>query len=121
MKSTAAITAIVSSVTAAVILTLGAVSCEKYVLPEMHFTPDTLRVNCEGGDFPVRIDVNVKWKATAADGTRVTVIPDSGDGAADLQINVAPNQASEPFSTDVTFESETLRKRLVIIQDGARD
>lgn len=121
MKSASAIIAIVSSAIAAACLTLGTVSCEKYVLPEMSFTPDTLFVNNEGGTFPVRIEINVKWKAITSDPIRVTVNPGSGEGSADLQVEVAANRSPEPFSTGITFESETLRKELVIIQDGARD
>lgn len=91
--------------------------CEQYVLPEINLTPDTLRFTAEGGVLPVGIEANVKWKLTVgSEGSGwVTAGAASGNGDLTVGIETTANSDDERKCT-VTVTSETIRKRLTVIQ-----
>ena len=101
-------------------LTAVSPSCERYVLPQMTISPDTLIVAQEGGVFEVSLDINVKWTATAPESPAVTLDPDKGSGSATITVTVPANASEDPLEGRVNFKSETLSKNLVILQDGER-
>ena len=91
--------------------------CEQYVLPEITLTPDTLRFTAAGGVLPVEVEANVKWKLTvSSEGTGwLTAGAASGNGNLTVGIETTANADDERQCT-VTVASETIRKRLTIIQ-----
>ena len=91
--------------------------CEQYVLPEITLTPDTLRFTAEGGVLPVEVEANVKWKLTVgSEGSGwLTAGVESGDGPLTVGFETTANGDDERRCT-VTVASETIRKRLTVIQ-----
>ena len=91
--------------------------CEQYVLPEITLTPDTLRFTAAGGVLPVEVEANVKWKLTVgSEGSDwVTAGAANGNGNLTVGIETTANTDDERRCT-VTVSSETIRKRLTVIQ-----
>ena len=91
--------------------------CEQYVLPEITLNPDTLRFTAAGGVLPVQVEANVKWKLSiGSEGSGwLTAGADSGSGSLTVGIETTANADDERKAT-VTVSSETIRKRLVVIQ-----
>ena len=91
--------------------------CEQYVLPEITLTPDTLRFTAAGGVLPVEVEANVKWKLTiGSEGSGwLTAGATAGNGNLTVGIEATANADDERKCT-VTVASETIRKRLVVIQ-----
>ena len=91
--------------------------CEQYVLPEITLTPDTLRFTAAGGVLPVEVKANVKWKLTVgSEGSDwVTAGAATGNGNLTVGIETTANADDERRCT-VTVSSETIRKRLTVIQ-----
>ena len=91
--------------------------CEQYVLPEINLTPDTLRFTAAGGVLPVEVEANVQWKLSIGnEGSGwVTAGAASGNGDLTVGIETTANSDDERKCT-VTVTSETIRKRLTVIQ-----
>ena len=91
--------------------------CEQYVLPEINLTPDTLRFTAAGGVLPVEVEANVQWKLSIGnEGSGwVTAGAASGNGDLTVGIETTANRDDERKCT-VTVTSETIRKRLTVIQ-----
>ena len=91
--------------------------CERYVLPEITLNPDTLRFTAAGGVLPVAVEANVKWKLTIGiEGSGwLTAGANNGDGDLTVGIETTANADDERKCT-VTIASETIRKRLTVIQ-----
>lgn len=91
-------------------------SCEHYVLPEMSVYPDTLYFQAAGGSQPVDIHANVIWRRSDHAGW-VSLSCSRGDSDTTSMVSVEANEERERRTT-VTIESETIRRNLVIIQEG---
>ena len=91
--------------------------CEQYVLPEIVLSPDTLRFTASSGVLPVEVRSNVRWTATVALATAdwLSVGESGGKGTMTVGIEVTDNFEEERTGT-IVFQSETLRKNLVVIQ-----
>ena len=91
--------------------------CEQYVLPEITLTPDTLRFTAAGGVLPVEVEANVNWKLTiGSEGSGwLSAGATAGNGNLTVGIETTANVDDERKAT-VTVSSETIRKRLVVIQ-----
>ena len=91
--------------------------CEQYILPEITLNPDTLRFTAAGGVLPVEVEANVKWKLSIGNEGYgwLTAGAESGNGALTVGFEAAANGDDERKCT-VTVASETIRKRLTVIQ-----
>ena len=91
--------------------------CEQYTLPEITLNPDTLRFTAAGGVLPVQVQANVKWRLSVGDEGSgwLTAGAESGNGNLTVGIEAAANTDDERTCT-VTVRSETIRKRLTVIQ-----
>ena len=97
-------------------------SCEKYVLPELSFSPDTLVFNAEGGTMTLQLRTNVNWEAeiNRSDDTWVewiTFTPTFGEGDCDIEITLKTNN-EEARTLTFDIKTETLKHPLTIIQEG---
>lgn len=96
-------------------------SCEKYVLPELTLSVDTLFCTEFQQTLPVGVHSNVKWQMTydksnawlSATPTREV----RGDST--IFVTVEANTEEEPREATLTVTSETLRRFLVVRQEGA--
>lgn len=94
------------------------VSCEKYVLPELTVTPDTLRFSAAADSALVKVHSNVIWSnKDNPDWIRVSV--DWGDTDAETFVSVTENTSSEARQAKVSIKSETIQRYIVVEQTGA--
>lgn len=102
-----------------VLLTAGQmVSCEKYVLPELTVSPDTLRFGAAADSALVKVHSNVIWSnKDNPDWIKVSV--DWGDTDAETFVSVAENTSSEARQAKVSIKSETIQRYIVVEQTGA--
>lgn len=93
-------------------------SCEKYVLPEMCLTPDTLYFSTNGGSSTVEVSANIKWSISKSGVPDwLDYSPDQGEEDGEVQIEVAASTQPGREAT-LIFRSETLEKKLVVIQSA---
>jgi hypothetical protein len=113
---------ILLAVLAALAVTLPS-ACEKYVLPELSFEPDTLFFTAAGGTQTLSLNSKVEWEAeiNRSEDTWVewiTFTPTFSDGDCDVQGTLADNTAGPLRSLSFDIKSETLKHTLTIIQEG---
>ena len=98
-------------------------SCEKYVLPELSFDPDTLYFTTAGGTQTVQLHSNVTWEAgiNRSDATYVdwiTFTPTFGDGDCEIEVTLPENTSGPMRSLTFDIKSETISHTFTIIQEG---
>ena len=98
-------------------------SCEKYVLPELSFTPDTLVFNAEGGEQTLVLRSNVSWEAEINRDESswvewITFSPTFGDGDCDVAVTLQGNNTGIERVLTFDIKTETLKHTLTIIQEG---
>lgn len=105
-----------AALAAAGICTASLQSCERYVLPELSFEPDTLTFTALGGTQPVELNCNVVWSANTS-----TVWLDTdilhGEGSCVVNITALPNESRARKAT-ADFKTETIKRSLVVLQEG---
>lgn len=105
-----------AALAAAGICTASLQSCERYVLPELSFEPDTLTFTALGGTQPVELNCNVVWSANTS-----TVWLDTdilhGEGSCVVNITALPNEGRARKAT-ADFKTETIKRSLVVLQEG---
>lgn len=94
-------------------------SCEKYVLPELSANPDTLIFPATGGPLEMNVTSNVSWSIDIIPGydTWLTCSPNSGRGDCTVTIT-APANTGAQISKEYSIKSETITRKLLIIQEG---
>lgn len=120
MKKSSYITA--SILAGALILGAHLTSCEHYVLPDMTVTPDTLIFNAAGGVQTVTVKSNVIWNFDVNQNDDnyvewITCDPDWGPEGCESVITVTENTGRLRQLT-IPVKTETIRRNLVIIQEG---
>lgn len=105
-----------AALAAAGICTASLQSCERYVLPELSFEPDTLTFTALGGTQPVELNCNVVWSVSTS-----TVWLDTdilhGEGSCVVNITALPNEGRARKAT-ADFKTETIKRSLVVLQEG---
>lgn len=92
-------------------------SCEKYVLPELTVSPDTLKFAAEADSSVTNIHSNVIWSISDIPGW-ITVSSDRGDRDTAVTVKVSENTTSESRQASVTVKSETILRHLTVEQAG---
>lgn len=96
------------------------VSCEKYILPELTVTPDTLIFGSAADSALVKIHSNVIWSnKNNPDWIRVSI--DWGDTDAETFVSVAENTSTQARQAQVSIKSETIQRYIVVEQAGATE
>lgn len=94
------------------------ISCEKFILPELTVSPDTLRFSAAADSSIVKIHSNVIWSnKDNPDWIRVSV--DWGDTDAETFVAVTENTSPEARQAKVSIKSETIQRYIVVEQAGA--
>ncbi len=110
---------------AALALLMFAPSCEKYVLPKLECSPDTIQVPVQGGIYEVVLTSNVKW---IFDRVRIPswISVDVPGGQSDyveakyhVHLTVQENPGSNARTGQITYSSATLSKKLFVEQAGS--
>ena len=109
---------------AVLVASLSTASCEKYILPHLDCTLDTIWVPLEGGTYHVTISSNVSWKFELTS-TPAWASVDVTYGQSDyeeavypIQIDVQPNDGDSGRNGAIKYSSQTLTRTLVISQTG---
>jgi len=93
-------------------------ACEKYVLPDMSVTPDTLYFGPQADSTRVHLATNVVV-ATNNDGiTWASSWPEWFDEDSDVTIYVKENASTSERTGTLLFKSEALQRKLVVFQKG---
>ncbi|MCK9626273.1 MAG: BACON domain-containing protein [Bacteroidales bacterium] len=107
---------ILLSVVFTIIIVAQFSSCEKYVLPSLSLSQDTLTFSPEAQDSELIIETNVIW---SADNTSNWIIlnPSEGELSDTITISVTKNDTGNKRSYKISFNTETIKKSVVIIQN----
>ena len=109
---------------AVLVASLSTASCEKYILPHLDCTLDTIWAPLEGGTYQVTISSNVSWKF------ELTSIPawasvdvtygqsDYEEAVYPIKVEVQPNDGDSGRNGAIKYSSQTLTRTLVISQTG---
>ncbi|MDD3201252.1 MAG: BACON domain-containing protein [Bacteroidales bacterium] len=92
-------------------------SCEKYVLPELSFTPDTLYFTSTAQTKAVTLTTNVVWE-TEISVDWIKSEPDFGEGDTLISFTVEENNG-DARNTSVNIKTETIQKALIVIQSAS--
>lgn len=106
---------------------LCGVSCEKYALPRLDLSNDTILAPLEGGEFGVTLTSNVRWMFD--DGSiQDWIYLDLKYGTSDyvdveypLKVRVNANDTDAERKCDMTVTTSTLSRKLVVIQAGPEE
>lgn len=108
-------------VSALLVLTAAAqfAGCEKFVLPAISVTPDTLRFSAAADSADILLYTNVITKPEPEEGDEwITTWPEWFDADSPLTVFVRENTGSEARTGILYFKSEAIQKKLVVIQEG---
>lgn len=94
------------------------VSCEKYVLPELSISPDTLWFSAAADSQLVYLTTNVITTAEAENAGWLHADPSWMDESTVVTIHVWENQTTRSRSAVIPFKSESLQHDLVVMQEG---
>ena len=98
----------------------GAASCEKYVLPELSLSQDTLLVNKSEQQLSLTVNSNVQW-AFDVDGDKeewVSFDPEWAEVGRKVTISIEENATGKMRSATVPISSQTISKKLLIVQSA---
>ena len=96
-------------------------ACEKYVLPAISVTPDTLYFQSAADSALVNLSTNVITKPEADDDDWISAWPDWFDADSPLTIYVKENRTYNARIGILYFKSESLQRKLVVIQAAAAE
>lgn len=96
------------------------ISCEKYVLPELTVSPDTLRFSAAADSSIVKIHSNVIW-SNKDNPDWIGVSVDWGDADAETFVSVTENTSTQVRQAQVSIKSETIQRYIVVEQAGATE
>ena len=105
-----------AALAAAGICTASLQSCERYVLPELSFEPDTLTFTALGGTLPVELNCNVVWSVSTSNWLDTDIL--HGEGSSVINVTALPNTGRSRKAT-ADFKTETIKRSLVVLQEGS--
>ena len=98
----------------------GLVSCEKYVLPAISLSRDTLFVSHSGQRVELVVETNVTWYFDLDDLNPdwLAFDPLEGDGDTAVGITVEENATGQERKIVIPVKTETLQRNLVVSQSA---
>lgn len=96
------------------------VSCEKYVLPELTVSPDTLRFGAGADSALVKVHSNVIW-SNKDNPDWITLSIDWGDTDTETFVSVTKNTSTGARQAQISIKSETIQRYVVVEQEGATE
>lgn len=94
--------------------------CEKYVLPDLTISPDTLRFGPDAGSLPLQVNTNV-ITTLYPESHDYWVVPDPDwiEETTLVQIHVDANPDTTQRIAVIPVKSESIKRTLVVIQARA--
>lgn len=98
----------------------GAASCEKYVLPMLSLSQDTILVNKSAQQLSLVVNSNVQWEFDVASAKIDWVYfdPEWGETGRKVIITIEENTSGAVRKATVPVQSQTIQKHLLIVQSG---
>ena len=96
------------------------ISCEKFILPELTVTPDTLIFGAAADSSLVKVHSNVVW-SNKDNPDWISVSVDWGDTDAETFVSVSENTSTQARQAQVSIKSETIQRYIVVEQAGATE
>ena len=96
------------------------ISCEKFILPELTVSPDTLRFSAAADSALVKVHSNVIW-SNKDNPDWIGVSVDWGDADAETFVSVTENTSTQVRQAQVSIKSETIQRYIVVEQAGATE
>ena len=96
----------------------GVTSCEKYVLPAIELSQDTIAVNRAQHEIQLVVNSNVFWELDLdkVKAPWVSFSPKSAEEGGVLTITISANEWDYDRSVTVPVKTETLERKLYIVQ-----
>lgn len=95
-------------------------ACEKYVLPELAISPDTLCFTAEEGTRSLVVTTNVITTLYPdMEDTWVRVNPEWIEDGCTVSVWVAENPDTQQRIATIPVKSEAIKRNLVVIQEGS--
>ena len=118
MSARKSLTIIIPAILA--ILTFFPSGCEKFVLPEINFAPDTLTFAARADSMALFIETNVITTAKAeSDDNWTWATPQWFDADTTVVFHVNENTSTSSRTATIPIKSEAIVKHVVVIQEGA--
>ena len=114
MRKAAAITV---SIALALVMAFQFAGCEKYVLPELGVSQDTLRFGPDGQTLPLVVTTNVITTLYPDGAIWVSTDPSWIDETTTVAVTVTLNPDTTSRSTVIPVKSEAILRNLVIVQE----
>ena len=98
----------------------GLSSCEKYILPTLTLSQDTLLVNKNAQELSLVVNTEVNWSfdLSGASAPWLTVTPATGRGTYTVKIQIEENGAGYDRSATIPVKTSTLERKLHIVQSA---
>ena len=93
-------------------------ACEKYVLPDLTISSDTLRFSAAADSQMLVVTTNVITTLYPENANWVSANPEWMDQSSMVFIRVWENPDPEPRTTTIPVKSEAILRSLVVIQEG---
>ncbi|MBR0223154.1 MAG: BACON domain-containing protein [Bacteroidales bacterium] len=94
-------------------------ACEKYVLPDLTITPDTLWFSAAADSQAINVNTNVITTLYPENSDSwVQARPEWLDRSRTVFIRVSENISSESRTAVIPVKSEAIQRNLVVIQEG---
>jgi hypothetical protein len=90
-------------------------ACEKYIIPQLSFTPDTLKCGLNNGAYDVTIHSTVAWRVSSGSNW---IEPSVKSGKKDSVIQLYINASDSTRLGSLTVTTETLEKRIIVLQQA---
>jgi hypothetical protein len=106
---------------AAILAAVSAVSsCEKYVLPSLSLSQDTVLVNKAAQELELVVNTNVDWHINMDDveAEWIHFSNYAGYGTATVQLTIDENDSGAKRRVMIPVETGTLRRKLMITQSA---
>ncbi len=95
-------------------------SCEKYVLPDVQLSVDTLWFGAKADSLIIGVTTNVITTAKSENqGYWLMADPDWFEESCDVIVYVGQNSTKSTRTGTLDFKSEAIQRTLVVIQEGA--
>ena len=96
----------------------GVTSCEKYFLPSLELSQETILVNKASQELSLVVNSNAAWSVKSYDADWLDLSPGRSESTATLRISISANESGETRSVTVSIETETLSRKLVVSQSA---
>ena len=110
---------VIISLSLLVLFSAQFLSCEKYVIPDLQVSPDTLRFGAAADSQKIIVTTNVNtMMIVESEDSWVFADPDFIEETSEVTIYVLENETGSARTITLPVKSEALERKLLVIQEG---